>query len=114
MKKRKSRPFTYEFYQLLEKEGLEGLNIDTYYFNSEDNINHNLILLKREKDNIDDYLMDIDYINNIWEELEEEEKEDYLEDLEEIKEELEKSKKEVVELKKDIHSDLDYLKTFIN
>lgn len=107
LKQKKNREKCKEYYELMEKEGLEDLEFDTYEFNEKDIINHNLIVIKILNDRYDYNLQMIEAL--------EEEFQEYLEEdqIEEYEENIEENKNIVLQkedLQKDIDTCIDYLK----
>lgn len=107
LKEKKNRSRCREYFELMKKEGIEDLEFDTYEFNEDDLINHNLILIKILNDRFDYNLQMIEEL----EELEELDEDEELELIEAIKENrniiLQKE-----DLQKDIELSIDYLKEF--
>ena len=108
LKQKKNREKCKEYYELMEKEGLEDLEFDTYEFNEKDIINHNLIVIKILNDRYDYNLQMIEDLEEDFEDLDEDEVEDLGAHIEENKNII--LQKE--DLQKDIELSIDYLKEF--
>lgn len=89
LKEKKFRTRCKEYYELMEKERLTELHFDTYEFNEDDVINHNLIIIKLLNDRLDYNLQMIEELENF---------EDITnEDIEEIQENMEENKNIVLQ-----------------
>lgn len=108
LKEKKNRARCEAYYELMKKEGLEDLEFDSYEFNEDDLINHNLILIKILTDRFEYNLQMIEDLEEDLEDLDEDEVEDLEAHIEENKNII--LQKEDLQL--DIKLSIDYLKEF--